>query len=163
MPGKSSLASKADVCTVSAMRILILLMAMVLPLTAPRALMADEALEKLDAEMEKKAEEAGGASSGSARVYADYADLWDKEMNRLYKQMMAELPEAQKNALRESQRAWLKYRDAQWAWIESAYTADALPTMYMSFRAYAHMDVVRQRALDLAQRWEGYQEFRESL
>jgi uncharacterized protein YecT (DUF1311 family) len=39
-------------------------------------------------------------------------EMW--EMNKVYKRLMARLsPEQQQNTLREAQRAWLTFRDAE--------------------------------------------------
>lgn len=40
----------------------------------------------------------------------------DKEMNKLYQQLMQRLSKPSQEKLRASQRAWLKYRDAAYAY-----------------------------------------------
>ena len=40
----------------------------------------------------------------------------DKEMNKLYQQLMNRLSKPSQKKLRASQRAWLKYRDAAYAY-----------------------------------------------
>ena len=38
---------------------------------------------------------------------------WDKELNKVYKLLMSELPESQKTKLRNEERAWLKRKDKE--------------------------------------------------
>ena len=38
---------------------------------------------------------------------------WDKELNKIYKLIMSELPESQKIKLRNEERAWLKRKDKE--------------------------------------------------
>ena len=38
---------------------------------------------------------------------------WDKELNKVYKLLMSELPESQKTRLRNEERAWLKRKDKE--------------------------------------------------
>jgi uncharacterized protein YecT (DUF1311 family) len=39
--------------------------------------------------------------------------MWDKELNRYYKRLTAELSPEQQQALQTAQREWLQYRDAE--------------------------------------------------
>lgn len=48
---------------------------------------------------------------------AEYA-AWDVELNRLYQQLMATLPTAARESLRAAQRLWIKYRDAEFEFVE---------------------------------------------
>ena len=40
-------------------------------------------------------------------------ESWDKELNKIYKLIMSELPESQKIKLRNEERAWLKRKDKE--------------------------------------------------
>ena len=40
-------------------------------------------------------------------------EAWDKELNKIYKLIMSELPESQKIKLRNEERAWLKRKDKE--------------------------------------------------
>ena len=47
--------------------------------------------------------------------------LWDTELNRVYKRLMKTLNSDQKKALRNSQRKWIVYRDAEKESVRSIY------------------------------------------
>ena len=40
-------------------------------------------------------------------------EAWDKELNKIYKLIISELPESQKIKLRNEERAWLKRKDKE--------------------------------------------------
>ncbi|MDX9973945.1 MAG: lysozyme inhibitor LprI family protein, partial [FCB group bacterium] len=53
-----------------------------------------------------------GQTQAELNVVADEAlKKADAELNAVYKEVMASLDDAGKAALKESQRAWMKYRD----------------------------------------------------
>lgn len=54
----------------------------------------------------------GETTPGTAACLAAEADRWDGHLNAEYKARMAELTPDQKTALREAQRAWIAFRDA---------------------------------------------------
>jgi uncharacterized protein YecT (DUF1311 family) len=120
----------------------------------------------LDARLDKEIENAGSPSSQTARIYEGYLPLWDAEMNRIYKEWLVLLPKKSQNDLLESQKAWLKYRDANKRMIDMSFGEGIPPTMYQSFNAYAVMSMTRERALELIQRcetWKMLQEERSAL
>jgi len=73
---------------------------------------------------------------------------WDTELNKYYKLLMGVLSKEQKQQLKDSQIAWLKYRD-----LETKFRTDALlsrqGTIYSNLAAAEAMDIVKQRALEL--------------
>ena len=40
-------------------------------------------------------------------------EAWDRELNKVYKLLMSELPDSQKTKLRNEERAWLKRKDRE--------------------------------------------------
>jgi uncharacterized protein YecT (DUF1311 family) len=60
---------------------------------------------------------------------------------------MAVLDKDEKDKLRESQRAWIKFRDAEFEIINILYPQDA--TMYINIRAADKLSIVKERALEL--------------
>jgi uncharacterized protein YecT (DUF1311 family) len=37
--------------------------------------------------------------------------LWDKELNRVYGELLQQLPKEDKSALKDSQQEWIRFRD----------------------------------------------------
>lgn len=74
--------------------------------------------------------------------------MWDKEMNQTYTRLMSRLSKEQQTSLREAQRAWLKYRDAEAQAIE-VITASKDGTIWQLTATDQGMALVRTRALQL--------------
>lgn len=75
-------------------------------------------------------------------------DLWDQELNTQYQKLSSRLNTDQKAKLKTTQLAWIRFRDAEFQNIESIYGAmDG--TMYIPMAAYAKMEVLQQRTLQL--------------
>jgi uncharacterized protein YecT (DUF1311 family) len=74
--------------------------------------------------------------------------LWDKELNRVYAELLKQLPKEDKSALKDSQQEWIKFRDRNLKLIQIAY-GNAEGSMYHVFAAHAALDVVKSRVLDL--------------
>ena len=74
---------------------------------------------------------------------------WDDELNKQYSLIMktAGLNEEQKSALRNSQRAWLKYRDSYFDALQHYYPADG--TIWGIIYDDQVMQIVRDKALSL--------------
>lgn len=51
------------------------------------------------------------------QCYAAASQVWDREMNKQYNNLMKTLSGEPKNKLRAAQRAWLNYRDS---WLEAS-------------------------------------------
>lgn len=101
------------------------------------------------------------AGSVTAGIYSDYLPLWDAEMNRVYKEWMKLLPQPEQQILRDSQRAWLQFRDANEKTIHMSVSSGSTPTMYVSFASYAVMNMTRERALELIRRMECWRELKD--
>lgn len=54
----------------------------------------------------------GMTTQGMVECMAAERELHDAKLNAAYQQLMAELPEDRREALKEAQRAWIKFRDA---------------------------------------------------
>lgn len=74
---------------------------------------------------------------------------WDAELNRVYGVLMKKLPAKKAAVLKESQRDWLTYRDANYKLIDAIYD-ELQGTMYIPMRLYAKLRIVRERALLLS-------------
>ena len=62
--------------------------------------------------------------------------LWDKELNRVYGELLQRLPKEDKSALKDSQQEWIRFRDRNLKLIQVAY-GNAEGTMYQVFAARA--------------------------
>jgi uncharacterized protein YecT (DUF1311 family) len=76
-------------------------------------------------------------------------EKWDLELNRVYRELSGKLdPEAQA-VLRETQRAWIAFRDRELAWLAKFY-GGMDGTMYSNMLAADRVDLVKRRVLELA-------------
>jgi uncharacterized protein YecT (DUF1311 family) len=105
-------------------------------------------MHRLDLELER-ATDGMSPTSQTAAIYRDFVAKWDTELNRVYRLLLAELGPKEREMLRESQRQWVKLRDADEVVLAKIYYTEgrATPTMYVSFHAYAVMNLTRERAL----------------
>ena len=90
-----------------------------------------------------------------ARCATRAEQLWDKELNRVYKELQGRLTLKERNALIASQRSWIQYRNTEFKLIDSMYSFEK-GTMNISFNAHARKGVVMKRALALKHYLEGY-------
>lgn len=77
-------------------------------------------------------------------------EKWDQEMNQIYTRLISRLNKEQRVSLRESQRAWLKFRDAEGKVISNI-IASKEGTMWQLTATSNGLDLVRARALQLKQ------------
>ena len=90
-----------------------------------------------------------GMSTHGMRACLDTANAeWDRELNRIWKDLMRELPAEAQTALRASQRQWLSFRDAEIAALEAAY-GQMDGTMYLVMLADAVVTLTRDRVRQL--------------
>lgn len=74
--------------------------------------------------------------------------MWDKEMNRIYKELIRKLPDKQKTLLKQSQIQWLKLRDAEFNFI-CEFFGSFEGTMWQNILAGEKLNVVKKRTLTL--------------
>jgi len=72
--------------------------------------------------------------------------LWDKELNARYKKLIKTLNPTEETALRNSQRKWMKFRDAEIAYFEEIFTNNPSVSNQM-YISEALQNLVKQRAL----------------
>lgn len=101
-----------------------------------------------------------GGGTGGISCFVGY-DLWDRELNIYYKQLMNILGEKEKKLLKESQLLWIKEKektiDFNSALLDKKYTETG--TMYLLMRAgdadKTITPIVKNRALILKEWVEG--------
>jgi uncharacterized protein YecT (DUF1311 family) len=75
-------------------------------------------------------------------------ELWDTELNRVYRLLQTKLPEPDRRKLINSQRAWLSFRDANREIIQAVYER-AQGSMYRPIAVNAELQIVKERAENL--------------
>jgi uncharacterized protein YecT (DUF1311 family) len=87
------------------------------------------------------------STAGMIECLKEAHDKWDAEMNRYYNLLMGILKEEAKKQLRQSQKAWLRFRDLEFEFIPNYYLDIG---SYQGPTTWSHkVDVVRARALEL--------------
>ena len=87
-------------------------------------------------------------TSGMTNCTNGAISRWDKELNSVYANLISSLAPSEQQALREAQRQWILYRDAEFKLIDEMYkTKDG--TMYIPMRAADRLEIIKTRALQL--------------
>ena len=103
----------------------------------------------IEAELDRCMESPEGMSTHGSRACIDAATAaWDRELNRVWKELRAELPAAAFAALRESQRKWIAFRDAERAALLEAYGL-MQGTMFQPMHAESVSRLTRDRVRQL--------------
>lgn len=84
---------------------------------------------------------------GMIECYGVAQTRWDAELNAHYQRLMNTLNPGQQALLKQSQRAWIAFRDAQLASIHAVYDRDG--TIWRIVQAQQAMKVTREQALRL--------------
>lgn len=104
-------------------------------------------------EKSKKFEAAIEAGSGNGRTYAqaahNYEEFLDRELNDAYRQLQSKLTGAQKSQLRESQKAWIQYRDKEIVFIDTNWTQQSFGSSSVVSRKAYRATIVRERVEQL--------------
>lgn len=88
--------------------------------------------------------EKDSTTRGMVECYAQERRRWDQEMNRAYTALLGSLDATQKKAVTQSQRQWLKFRDAQFAAIAAVNNRQG--TIWSIVAAEQAMRLVREQA-----------------
>lgn len=103
----------------------------------------------IDAELSRCMESPEGMSThGTRQCLGTATEAWDKELNRVWGELMRELPASAKESLRAAQRKWIAFRDAEQAALVDAY--GAMPgSMFSIMHADAVSALTRDRVRQL--------------
>ncbi len=88
------------------------------------------------------------STPGMMGCYAQGRDRWDAELNRSYTALLNSLKDDQKTKLRDAQRRWLDFLNAQHEAIGFIYYAD-LGTLGRVRASEQPMNIVKEQALRL--------------
>ncbi len=75
-------------------------------------------------------------------------EMWDRGLNRVYKQLADRLKPDARKALKAAQLAWIKQRDLDFELIDAMYT-EFEGTMFRPMQAEERMRIVKERTLKL--------------
>jgi uncharacterized protein YecT (DUF1311 family) len=67
----------------------------------------------IDAQFEREMERSGGVTLHMREAQERAHQAWDAELNRVYRELMLHQPAEEQALLRDAQRAWLLFRDAE--------------------------------------------------
>jgi len=84
----------------------------------------------------------------SQNCYLIATQAWDAELNKQYQALLKDQPQAVGNALRDSQRQWLKYKNDYDAAMNLFYQQQQ-GTIWGIIAAHSKMSVIKDKALDL--------------
>ena len=123
------------------MKFLALLLLLALPLAAQEE-------HPIDVQFGKDVEK-NNSTAGLVAAYNKALKSWDKELNKQYQKLMAGLDAEAKASLKDSQRAWITYRDKE---IEnlSVFYSKVQGTMFRTISAAAITNLTKNRALSLS-------------
>ena len=88
-----------------------------------------------------------GSTTGMVACYDTANQNWDKELNAKYRKLMDGLDDEGKVALRDSQRAWVNFRDAQIKSISAIYDREG--TLWRITAIAKIMEITREQAIRL--------------
>jgi uncharacterized protein YecT (DUF1311 family) len=89
-----------------------------------------------------------GSTAGQVECTNRATRRWNDEMNHDYRRLANHLTPKTQTLLRNAQRRWLQYRDADRLLIDAVYELTK-GTMYAPMQAYSHLRPVRERSLVL--------------
>ena len=106
--------------------------------------------------LEERLSQASRTSDIAAAGLA-YAKFLDAELNKTYQELVARVGDSStRRALVQSQREWLRFRDAEHRFIERNWTPQNFGTSYALSRAGYRHRLVKQRVLTLLAYLQNY-------
>lgn len=103
----------------------------------------------IEVELSRCMEAPEGMSTQGMRECMDVAGAsWDQELNRIWGELMRELPATAKDSLRASQRKWIAFRDAELEALAETY-GEMQGSMYTLMHADAVSSLTRDRVRQL--------------
>lgn len=99
--------------------------------------------QSLDACLEENVSTAGIIECNDKAIKA-----WDTELNKVYKSLMSKLDKKTQASLKQSQRQWIKFRDAEFEAMGAIYR-NMEGTMWRVVASDATVNVVKTRVLQL--------------
>lgn len=130
------------------MRLICLVLFLVIPLLSANAYAEDRGSKHpIDVWLERHMSD-DYSTVGMRKTTYQAQEMWEAEMNKVYKRLMSKLNPTQQSALREAQRQWLKFREAESKAIMEVIASQDGTIHQLSATGFG-MDLVRDRTLKL--------------
>ena len=106
-------------------------------------------IHPIDAKFEREMDQSDGVTVYMRNAQGRAYESWDRELNRIYRELMAALPAKEKVLLRDAQRSWITFREteAKFWWSESISDGGTLQPFVVS--AY-DIELLRARVCQLS-------------
>lgn len=91
-----------------------------------------------------------------SKGYSDLERALDRELNKAYKKLMGKLPEANKNAIRESQTQWIKFRDLEFAFLTQNFNRENFGSSAVISRGSYRTSIIKSRVKALLHYLKNY-------
>ena len=105
---------------------------------------------------EVKISEHAGITDVVTRNYADYEKFLDTELNRSYSALTGKLSSSGRQQLVQSQKKWLAFRDAEFAFIDANWSLQRFGTSSHLSRGAYRAELVRERTRTLLNYLKNY-------
>ncbi|SKC03893.1 Protein of unknown function [Soonwooa buanensis] len=102
----------------------------------------------IETELEKCLEK-NYSTAGQRECTFKAQESYDKDLNKYYQLTLKRLPNAQEIQFTSAQKAWLKFRDAEFSLIDGYYYNVKQGTLYSVIAAGEKLNVVKVRAKQL--------------
>ena len=83
------------------------------------------------------------------RAYHEYKIFLDKELNKVYTLVLSKLSSKHQNELQISQRHWLKFRDAEFEFINNNWNRSSFGSSFAISRGAYSSTVIKNRLMQL--------------
>ncbi len=90
----------------------------------------------------------GASAHGARRCIRNATAAWDRELNRVYRELMDELDERQRLKLRDAQRKWTAFRDSEVDAVGTIY-GSLEGTVFLVMQSEAVSSLTRERVRQL--------------
>ncbi|MHA7845639.1 lysozyme inhibitor LprI family protein [Serratia sp. D1N4] len=108
---------------------------------------AKELRKDLDEQLDK-CRESALSTLDSVDCYTKSTNEWEKELSKQYKLLLQDQPKEIQTDLRNSQRAWVKYKESYISAMESFYSQER-GSIWGIVMSESTMNVTRDKAIDL--------------
>lgn len=103
---------------------------------------------QIDGWTKAELKKSGGETVAVRRVYSRAYKKWDEALNKAYKGLLGRLPKEDKELLRESQRKWIAYRDAEFRFLpRHVQRSGGTLSLVITDQRMAHF--IRERVIEL--------------
>ncbi|WP_322969478.1 lysozyme inhibitor LprI family protein [Faecalibacter sp. LW9] len=89
------------------------------------------------------------STNGQRKCINDAEMAWDHLLDKYYKLLLHQLPEKPKIQLKNSQIQWLKFRDAEFKFINEYYMNFKEGSIFLVIADHQKMEIIKNRALKM--------------